>query len=59
MKNLLISGNTLQEWNIDDIIPVKDLSNKQLLERIEIQEIYESRNNWYFSHRTELLDKIK
>lgn len=58
MKNLLISGNTLQEWNIDEIIPVKELSNKQLLERIEIQEIYENRNDFYFKHRTELLDKI-
>lgn len=59
MKNLLISGDTMQEWDVNDIIPIKQLSNKQLLERIEIQEIYDNRRDFYFNHRTELLDKIK
>lgn len=31
MKTLLISGNTLQEWNIDEVLDIKVKSKDQLI----------------------------
>ena len=31
MKTLLISGNTLQEWNIDELLEIKVKSNDQVI----------------------------
>jgi hypothetical protein len=60
MKTLLVSGNTLQEWNIDEILTSKvNQSNKDIIEKIELQEIYEKRQEWYFNHRMSLMERIK
>lgn len=60
MKTLLVSGNTLQEWNIDEILTSKvNQSNKDIIEKIELQEIYENRQEWYFNHRMSLMERIK
>jgi hypothetical protein len=37
MKNLLISGNTLQEWNITDILQ-NELTREQTLERLAFND---------------------
>jgi hypothetical protein len=36
MKTLLISGNTLQEWNVEEIISNKIKSTKEQVEQIQI-----------------------
>lgn len=60
MKTLLVSGNTLQEWNIDEILTSKvNQSNKDIIEKIELQEIYENRQESYFNHRMSLMERIK
>jgi len=36
MKTLLISGDTLQEWNVEEIISNKIKSTKEQVEQIQI-----------------------
>lgn len=59
MKTLLLSGETLQEWNINDILETKvNQSNKDVIEKMEFQEIYNNRQEWYYNHRLALLEKL-
>lgn len=59
MKALLISGDTLQEWNVNDILDKRvNQSNKDIIEKLEFQEIYNKRKEWYYNHRLALLEQL-
>lgn len=58
MKTLLISGETLQEWNVEEIFEERKQNNKDIIEKLEMREIYENRQQWYFNYRLSLLEQL-
>jgi dolichyl-phosphate-mannose--protein O-mannosyl transferase len=59
MKALIISGNTLQEtnWNIEDILNDIPQTTKDLKERMEFQEQYLKRQEFYYNHSLQLMER--
>jgi dolichyl-phosphate-mannose--protein O-mannosyl transferase len=59
MKALIISGNTLQEtnWNIEDILNEIPQTTKDLKERMEFQEQYLKRQEFYYNHSLQLTER--
>jgi dolichyl-phosphate-mannose--protein O-mannosyl transferase len=59
MKALIISGNTLQEtnWNIEDILNDIPQTTKDLKERMEFQEQYLKRQEFYYNHAKALNER--
>jgi hypothetical protein len=59
MKALLISGGTLQQtsWNIEDILNDIPQSTKDVKERMEFQERYLKREDFYYNHSLQLTER--
>jgi dolichyl-phosphate-mannose--protein O-mannosyl transferase len=59
MKALLISGGTLQQtsWNIEDILNDIPQSTKDVKERMEFQERYLNREEFYYNHAMTLTER--
>jgi CRISPR/Cas system Type II protein with McrA/HNH and RuvC-like nuclease domain len=59
MKALLISGGTLQQtsWNIEDILNEIPQTTKDLKERMEFQEQYLKREEFYYNHSLQLTER--
>jgi dolichyl-phosphate-mannose--protein O-mannosyl transferase len=59
MKALIISGNTLQEtnWNVEDILTDMPQTTKDVKERMEFQEQYLKREEFYYNHAMALNEK--
>lgn len=55
---LVINNNKLEKWNIEEAVIYDDSrSAKNEIEKAEIRAIYQKREEYYFIHRTELLEK--
>ena len=51
MKSLVISGETLQDWNIEEILNDIPQSTKDMAEKLEFEERYViNRQEWYYNH---------
>jgi dolichyl-phosphate-mannose--protein O-mannosyl transferase len=59
MKALLISGNTLQEtnWNVEDILTDMPQTTKDVKERMEFQEQYLKRENYFHKQALDLTSR--
>ena len=59
MKALLISGGTLQQtsWNIEDILNDIPQSTKDAKEKMEFQEQYLKRQEFYYNHAMSLNER--
>ena len=58
MKNLILSGETNEGWNIESIL--EDENNKSIkdvVEKIEFYNIYEKRQEWYYNHAMSLNER--
>jgi len=55
MKTLLVSGNTLEEWNIDELFePSRELTTKQQVEKILLYNQFEKERVKDFYERSYL-----
>jgi hypothetical protein len=58
MKALVISGETLQEWNVEEILNDIPQSTKDMAERLEFEERYViNRQEWYYNHALALNER--
>jgi dolichyl-phosphate-mannose--protein O-mannosyl transferase len=59
MKALLISGNTLQEtnWNVEDILTDMPQTTKDTFEKLEFQERYLNRENYFHKQALDLTSR--
>jgi dolichyl-phosphate-mannose--protein O-mannosyl transferase len=59
MKALVISGDTLQQtdWNVEDILNDIPQTTKDMVERLEFQERYINRQEWYYNHALSLNER--
>jgi dolichyl-phosphate-mannose--protein O-mannosyl transferase len=59
MKALVISGDTLQQtdWNVEDILNDIPQTTKDMVERLEFQERYINRQEWYYNHALALNER--
>jgi dolichyl-phosphate-mannose--protein O-mannosyl transferase len=59
MKVLIISGNTLQKtnWNVEDILTDIPQTTKDVKERMEFQEQYLKRDEFYYNHSLQLTER--
>jgi dolichyl-phosphate-mannose--protein O-mannosyl transferase len=59
MKALIISGNTLQEtnWNVEDILTDMPQTTKDVKERMEFQEQYLKRQDFFYNQSLQLTDR--
>jgi len=59
MKALIISGDTLQEtnWNVEDILNDIPKSTKDTFEKLEFQERYLNRENYFHKQALDLTSR--
>jgi dolichyl-phosphate-mannose--protein O-mannosyl transferase len=59
MKALIISGDTLQEtnWNVEDILNDIPKSTKDIFEKLEFQERYLNRENYFHKQALDLTSR--
>ena len=59
MKALIISGETLQEtnWNVEDILNDIPKSTKDIFEKLEFQERYLNRENYFHKQALDLTSR--